>query len=113
METLRYNYKNNNLYSVGSLVENINTGLVGEVKRRGTNYLICITEDGIMFKSWLQNVRTFTEDVYEVGTDKYRKFLQRLTPGQPIVSYTKTNIRETIPKSINKIRKELSKVGRR
>jgi hypothetical protein len=113
METLRYNYKNNNLYSVGSLVENINTGLVGEVKRRGTNYLICITEDGMMFKSWLQNVRTFTEDVYEVGTDKYRKFLQRLTPGQPIVSYTKTNIRETIPKSINKIRKELSKVGRR
>jgi len=113
METLRYNYKNNNLYSVGSLVENINTGLVGEVKRRGTNYLICITEDGMMFKSWLQNVRTFTEDVYEVGTDKYRKFLQRLTPGQPIVSYTKSNIRETIPKSINKIRKELSKVGRR
>jgi hypothetical protein len=113
IETLRYNYKNNNLYPVGSLVENINTGLIGEVKRRGTNYLICITEDGMMFKSWLQNVCAFTEDVYEVGTDKYRKFLQRLTPGQSVVSYSKVKIKETVPKSINKIRKELSKVGRR
>lgn len=109
METLRFNYKNNNLYPVGSLVENINTGLVGEVKRRGTNYLICVTEDGVMFKSWLQNVRSFNEDVYEVGTDKYRKFLQMLTPGQPIVSYSKVKIKETMPKSINKIRRELSK----
>lgn len=112
METLRFNYKNNNLYPVGSLVENINTGLVGEVKRRGTNYLICVTEDGIMFKSWLQNVRSFNEDVYEIGTDKYRKFLQKITPGQPIVSYTKIKIGETIPKSINKIRREFNKSGR-
>lgn len=98
METLRMNYRENNLYPLGSFVENLNTGLVGQVKRRGTNYLICVTEDGIMFKSWLQNVRDLTEDVYEVGTDKYRKFLQQITPGQPIKSYSSTKIKETIPK---------------
>lgn len=112
METLRLNYRNNNLYPVGSIVENLNTGLIGEVKRRGTNYLICVTENGLMFKSWLQNVRSIDEDVYEIGTDKYRKFLQRLTPGQPVKSYSNIKIKETIPKNLNKIRRELSKAGR-
>lgn len=112
METLRFKYKKNNLYPIGSLVENINTGLVGEVKRRGTNYLICVTEDGIMFKSWLQNVRGLEEDVYEVGTDKYRVALQKIIPGQPIKSFTNVKIKETVPKSLNKLRQELSKARR-
>ena len=112
MENLRLNYRKNNLYPIGSIVENLNTGLVGEVKRRGTNYLICVTEDGMMFKSWLQNVRSIQENVYEVGTDKYRKFLQKITPGQPVKSYSNVKIKETIPKSINMIRRELSKTGR-
>lgn len=112
MESLRSNYREGNLYQVGSIIENINTGLVGEVKRRGTNYLICVTEDGIMFKSWLQNVRAVKEEVYEVGTDKYREALQKLTPGQDIESYTNIRIKETVPKSINKIRRELLKAGK-
>jgi hypothetical protein len=105
MEALRMNYKNNNLYPEDSLIENINTGLVGRVKRRGTNYLICVTEEGVMFKSWLQNVRAISEDVYEDGTDKYRKFLQSIIPGQPVKSFSKVKIKETVPKSINKLRK--------
>lgn len=112
METLRMNYRKNNLYPIGSLIENLNTGLIGEVKRRGTNYLICVTEDGLMFKSWLQNVRSIQEDVYEVGTDKYRKFLQKITPGQPVKSFTNIKIKETIPKNLNKIRRELSKISK-
>jgi hypothetical protein len=30
--------------------------LVGKIKRRGANYLICVTEDNIMFKSWIKDV---------------------------------------------------------
>ena len=41
--------------------ENLNTGLVGEVMRRGTNHLICVTEDGYMFKSWIKDVMEYTE----------------------------------------------------
>lgn len=110
MKTIREEYRTNNLYGIGTLVENLNTGLVGEVKRRGTNYLICVTENGIMFKSWLQNVRAVTEDVYEVGTDKYREFLQSLTPGQPKKAFTEFRIKETLPKTINKIRKQFLKL---
>ncbi len=95
MEGLRMNYKINKLYPIGSIIENLNTGLEGRVLRRGTNYLICVTNEGVMFKSWLQNVR---EAVYEVGTCKYRKKLQSITPGQPVVSYTGIEIKETVPK---------------
>jgi hypothetical protein len=95
MEGLRMNYKINNLYPIGSIIENLNTGLQGRVLRRGTNYLICVTNEGVMFKSWLQNVR---EAVYEVGTCTYREKLQSMTPGQPIVSYTGVKIKETVPK---------------
>jgi len=107
MESLRINYKKNNLYPVGSMVENLNTGLSGRVLRRGTNYLICVTESGVMFKSWLQNVR---ESTYEVGTDKYREKLQSMVHGQPIKSFTKIPIKETVPKNLNKLRKDLQKV---
>ena len=95
MDGLRMNYKINNLYPIGSIIENLNTGLQGRVLRRGTNYLICVTNEGVMFKSWLQNIR---EAVYEVGTDKYREKLQSMTPGQPVVSYTGVKIKETMPK---------------
>lgn len=107
-ESLRVNYKENNLYPVGSLIENLNTGLRGEVIRRGTNYLICLTEDGVMFKSWISAVH-IPEDVYEVGTDKYREKLQRITPGHPVGSYTGISIRETVPKNINRLRKEMQR----
>jgi hypothetical protein len=103
-ENLRMNYKENNLYPVGSLVENINTGLRGRVMRRGTNYLICVTNEGTMFKSWISSVH-LPEDVYEVGTDKYREKLQSITPGHPIGSYTGIRIKETVPKNINRLRR--------
>lgn len=105
-EGLRINYKEHNLYPVGSLIENLNTGLRGRVLRRGTNYLICVTNEGTMFKSWISAVH-IPEDVYEVGTDKYRKKLQEITPGHPVGSYTGIKIKETVPKNINKIRRNL------
>lgn len=104
MNTLRINYKKNNLYSIGTVVENLNTGISGRVLRRGTNYLICVTEDGFMFKTWLQNVK---ETTYEVGTDKYRDAYQKLTPGQPVKSFTDIAIKETNPKKLNINRKSV------
>lgn len=105
---LRANYKENNLYPVGSLVENINTGLRGRVMRRGTNYLICVTNEGTMFKSWLSAIH-LPEDVYEVGTDKYREKLQKITPGQSVAPYSKVEIKETVPKNINTLRQILQR----
>ena len=41
-KNLRENFVKKNIYKVGDLVENLNTGLVGKIIRRGTNYLICV-----------------------------------------------------------------------
>lgn len=60
-KNLRENYVRNEVFRLDDVVENMNTGLVGKVIRRGTNYLICVTEDDIMFKSWIKDLREYTE----------------------------------------------------
>jgi len=55
-KTLRENYVKNKIFKVGNIIENLNTGLVGKIIRRGTNYLICVTEENIMFKSWIHDI---------------------------------------------------------
>ena len=93
---LRENYIQEKIYQVGQLVENLNTGLVGRIIRRGTNYLICVTEDHNMFKSWIKDVME-TKKYSEVhmssierepgkpntlvGTDGYRKYVEKMSPG--------------------------------
>ena len=63
-KNLRDNYVSEKIFKIGQLVENINTGLVGRIIRRGANHLICVTEDDMMFKSWvkdLSEVKKYTE----------------------------------------------------
>jgi hypothetical protein len=74
-KNLRENYVQEKIFNVGQLVENLNTGLVGRIIRRGTNYLICVTEDSIMFKSWIK-------DVMETYQEKKMDKKMRL-PGKP------------------------------
>ena len=91
LDTLRENYVSKAIFSIGELVENMNTGMVGRIVRRGANHLICVTEDKIMFKAWIKDV---TEAVVNgttrsgvpanqrlVGTDAHRKYVESLTPG--------------------------------
>ena len=63
--------------------------MVGEVIRRGTNYVIAVTEDDIMFKSWL---RDLNENPHEIQTDEYREYVQKLTPGEKVQSFTGVKI---------------------
>ena len=85
-ETLRETYLSGKIFNLGDVVENLNTGLVGKIIRRGTNYLICVTEDKIMFKSWIQDVTETTlnhgvpANKREIGTDSYLKYVQKMTP---------------------------------
>ena len=93
---LRENYIKKNIFNIGDLVENLNTGLMGRIMRRGTNYLICVTEDGIMFKSWIKDLTegrrvkpASQTGIYgvpasqrEVGTSAHRKYAQSMVPGQ-------------------------------
>jgi phosphopantetheine adenylyltransferase len=90
-QTLRENYVAKTIFNIGQLVENLNTGLVGRIIRRGTNYLICVTEDNIMFKSWIKDVTEAVVNGTErggvpadqrlVGTDSHRKYAESMVPG--------------------------------
>ena len=92
-KNLRENYVTERIFQIGQIVENLNTGLVGRIIRRGTNYLICVTEDNIMFKSWIKDMMEYTEVKMDkkmrepnkpntlVGTDGYRKNVEDMTPG--------------------------------
>jgi len=51
--TVREEYLSGNLFRDGALVEQISSGKTGTVMRRGTNYLICLTDDGELFKPWI------------------------------------------------------------
>ena len=105
-KTLREHYINKEIFNVGDLVESLNTGLVGRIIRRGTSYLICVTENNVMFKSWIKDLTeavrpAHTTGIYgvsgkqrEVGTDELRTYAQSMVPGQ-----------ERIINFINKYRK--------
>ncbi len=54
-ELIREMYRDG-LYEVGDVVESLSSGLVGKIHRCGTNHLICVTEDGIMFKNFIHDV---------------------------------------------------------
>ena len=57
-EELRDIYTDGNLYQVGDIVESLSNGLSGEIRRCGANHLIVVTEDGIMFKSFIHDVHS-------------------------------------------------------
>ena len=56
-ETISEIYREGGLYNRGDVVESLTSGLVGTVHRCGANHLICVTEDGIMFKNFIYDVQ--------------------------------------------------------
>ena len=65
----------------------MSNGFVGRIIRRGPSYVICVTEDKIMFKSWITEVVESNKpdgvpaDQRLVGTDSLRKYTERMVPG--------------------------------
>lgn len=94
---LRENYINNKIYRIGDIIENLNTGLVGEIVRRGTNHLICVTKENYMFKSWIRDVMEavvnypgpsgISSKEREVGTDSNREYVMRMTGVKEIKNF--------------------------
>jgi len=97
---LRENFYLKKVFNIGDLVENLNTGLRGRIVRRGTNYLISVTEDNMMFKSWIGDVSEAYSEVKMdrrmrdndhpntlVGTKGYLKNAEEKTPGATVKSF--------------------------
>ena len=90
---LRDQYIAGEIFNEGDIVESMVNGMIGKIIRRGANHLICVTEDEEMFKSWIKDVREYTEvkmDRMErepgkpntlVGTKGYFEYAAQQTPG--------------------------------
>ena len=91
LENLRESYVAKKIFNIGDRVENLNTGLIGRIIRRGANHLICVAENNIMFKSWVKDLRESVlnattpsgvpSDQRLVGTDAHRKYVETMVPG--------------------------------
>lgn len=103
-KNLKEQYYLNNIFNIGDIVENLHTGLVGAITRRGPNYLICVTEDNIMFKSWIKDISEWTDvsgvpsDQREVGTDELRNYVMKMTGTEKIQNFL-NNFRKSRKKS--------------
>jgi len=91
LENLRESYVAKKIFNIGDKVENLNTGMIGRIIRRGANHLICVAENNIMFKSWVKDLREaivnattpsgVPSDQRLVGTDSHRKYVETMVPG--------------------------------
>ena len=91
LENLRESYIAKQIFNIGDRVENLNTGLIGRIIRRGANHLICVSENNIMFKSWVKDLREAIVNATTpsgvpanqrlVGTDAHRKYVETMVPG--------------------------------
>jgi hypothetical protein len=112
-QELREKYIAREIFNEGEMVESLITGKTGKILRRGTNYLICVTEQDEMFKSWIRDVKEYTEvkmDSIErqpgkpntlIGTDGYRKFAMKMMGMDKILNFNTDS-----KKLINKYRKK-------
>ena len=126
-KNLRENYVTGKIFNLDQIVESLKTGLVGKVIRRGTNYLICVTEEDVMFKSWVRDLKEYTEVKMDrkmrtkdkpntlEGTGGYFKNAAAITPGfeegdktnlQPGGKPYKGYQKQTVKEFINKFRKK-------
>jgi len=91
LENLRESYVAKKIFNIGDKVENLNTGMIGRIIRRGANHLICVSENNIMFKSWVKDLQEavinattpsgVSADQRLTGTDKLRKYVETMVPG--------------------------------
>ena len=108
IKNLRENFVSGKLFQVDDIVENDHTGLIGKIIRKGTNYVIAVTESNIMFKSWITDITEWTDpsgvgpDQRLIGTDAHLRYIQSISHPQAY---------RTVPikKFINKFRAKRAK----
>mgnify|MGYP001162836170 CR=1 FL=1 len=57
-ELIREQYFQNLIYNIGDWVKDIKTGVIGEVVKRGTNYITLVQEDFTLHKVWLEDAES-------------------------------------------------------
>lgn len=79
-------YMLGNMFAEGDVIKNTN-GQVGKIHRRGVNYVIAVTEEGEMFRTWVKDIKEHC-----VSEEK-----------------TETTAQDTIKTFINKNKRQINK----
>ena len=58
MELIREQYFQNLIYNIGDWVKDSKTGVIGEVVKRGTNYITLVEENFTLHKVWLEDAES-------------------------------------------------------
>ncbi len=113
MEWIREQYFQNMIYEIGEWVQDKKTGLIGEIVKRGTNYVTIVQEDFSLHKIWLEDIKStekrdnklpeavdflrnrnlwekYRREAYEFGTPEFTKYLRKLTPGENVLMTTES-----------------------
>jgi hypothetical protein len=68
------------VFAEGDWVEN-NMGEVGKIHRRGVNYVIAVTTEGKMFRSWVKDIKEYYNDTEEkmgiTNKEKVQRFINK------------------------------------
>ena len=89
-------YYQKKIFREGDIIQSNLTEVKGKIIRRGPNYVISVTEDNKMFKSWITDISEWTDqsgapsEDREVGTDALRRYVMRLTQTKKIKNFAKT-----------------------
>ena len=88
----RDQFYRNEIYKKGEWILTEN-GQVGKILRRGPNYVLCLTAEETTFRAWVKDIK----EVFEIGTDAYREYLQSLTPGEKKQPFSSIKVKQVIP----------------
>lgn len=58
-DSKQHTYLLKEIFNEGDIVQDKITGEIGSIIRRGVNYVICVTEDNEMFRSWVKNIKLY------------------------------------------------------
>ena len=90
----REEYVEGNIFNEGQLVEMKDSGEVGKIQRKGSNYLL-VNFGEFRKRVWLDAVNEYNE----IGTDEYTKYLKKNTPGEKTEDRKKMTVKQKIAKS--------------
>jgi hypothetical protein len=99
---IREKYIKKQIFNEGDFVSRISDSKVGKIIRRGSNHLICVTENDEMFKSWIHDLTEWTEvsgvpaNKREIGTDALVQYAMKMSHTKKIRNFINRYRKSTV-----------------
>lgn len=98
---IREKYISGQIFNEGDWVCRISDNKIGKIIRKGANHLICVTEEDEMFKSWIHDLKEWTDvsgvpaSKREIGTDALVQYAMKMSHTKKIRNFINRNRKNT------------------